>query len=221
MPLYSVPARHWLAVASIIFLLLPGSSNLLYLESYRSILGGSCTTGNEWLWIGSISILLIIPHLHAPRCVPSAKILRPKLSWIQLNVLWYLASLVGPILWKDRVQRSLVDWLELFGGKAAWPAMWNMAILVFPTTRLSHLLNFYYFDSSDSIGTATYLVDLHTKTSLTMAAWLAVHTVLLCAAYYIRDIHAPYEFLEKMLPLTHYLSEGIYNFSGWVGGVSL
>ena len=225
--LYLIPARYWIATASIIILLLPGSSNLLYVDSGKygtSIIGNSCTTRNEWLWIGIFSLLLVLPHLkYAPRCCASMKVIRPKISWVQINVLWYLAALIGPCLWKldMRSKMSFIDWISHLGAQAAWPAMFDMAIILFPTTRLSHLLDFYYFKSSDNIGTATFLVDLHTKASLTMALWIAVHTILLSIVYFIRDIDAPYQFLVKMLPLTSYLSEGIYNFSGWMGGVML
>ena len=120
-----------------------------------------------------------------------------------------------------RSTMSFIDWISHVGAQAAWPAMFDMSIVLFPTTRLSHLLDFYYFESSDTIGTATFLVDLHTKASLTMALWIAVHTILLSIVYFIRDIDDPYEFLVQMLPLTSYLSEGIDNFSGWMGGVML
>ncbi len=227
MHLRLIPVRYWVATASIIFLLLPGSSNLLYVDSGKygsSILGNSCTTRNEWLWIGTISLLLVLPHLtYAPRCCASTKVIRPKISWVQINVLWYLAALIGPCLWKLDMHStmSFIDWISHLGASAAWPAMIDMVIILFPTTRLSHLLDFYYFKSSDTIGTATFLVDLHTKASLTMALWISVHTILLSIVYFIRDIDAPYEFLVQMLPLTSYLSEGVYNFSGWMGGVML
>ncbi len=229
MHLYLIPVRYWVATSSIIFLLLPGSSNLLYVDGGKygsSILGNSCTTRNEWLWIGTISLLLVLPHLklkYSPRCGTSTKVIRPKISWMQINVLWYLAALIGPCLWKldMRSKMSFLDWISHLGSKAAWPAMLDMVILLFPTTRLSHLLDFYYFNSSDTIGTATFLVDLHTKVSLTMALWISAHTILLSIVYFIRDIDAPYEFLAQMLPLTSYLSEGVDNFSGWMGGVML
>ncbi len=227
MHLYCIPARYWIVTASIIFLLLPGSSNLLYVDSGKygsSILSNSCTTRNEWLWIGTISLLLVIPHRkYAPRCCVSTKVIRPKISWVQLNVFWYLAALIGPCLWRldDVRSMSFIDWISHVGAQAAWPAMFDMSIILFPTTRLSHLLDFYYFESSDTIGTATFLVDLHTKASLTMALWIVVHTILLSIVYFIRDIDDPYEFLVQMLPLTSYLSEGIVNFSGWIGGVML
>eukprot|EP00984_Skeletonema_dohrnii_P005998 scaffold2125_cov79-Skeletonema_dohrnii-CCMP3373.AAC.3 len=226
MHLYLIPARYWIATASIIFLLLPGSSNLLYVDSGKygsSILSNSCTTRNEWLWIGTISLLLVIPHRkYAPRCCASTKVIRPKISWVQINVVWYLAALIGPCLWRpDMRSMSFIDWTSHVGAQAAWPAMFDMSIILFPTTRLSHLLDFYYFGSSDTIGTVTFLADLHTKASLTMALWIAVHTIMLSIVYFIRDIDAPYDFLEQMLPLTLYLSEGIVNFSGWMGGAML
>lgn len=85
----------------------------------------------------------------------------------------------------DRLDKSC-------GAQAAWPAMF--VLILFPTTHVSHLLDFYYFGSSDTIGTATFLVDLHTKASLTMALWIAVHTILLSIVYFIRDIiDTPYK----------------------------
>lgn len=135
MHFYSVPIRYWLLFASIIFLLLPHSSNLLYIgraANGTSPLGGSCTTRNEWLWVSFVSTLIIIPHVRLDdvpsRFVPSVSIIsmRPKISWFQLNFLWYAASLIGPFVGKsiDVEGMSLLGWIEHFGGKAAWPAMW-------------------------------------------------------------------------------------------------
>ncbi len=93
--LYTLPARHWILILSTVFLLLPGSNDLLYIDhdSFgRRLLGNSCTTTNEWTWIGLLSALLIVPHVkNAPRVrqwTPRLIIWRPKISWVQLNCLW-------------------------------------------------------------------------------------------------------------------------------------
>ena len=219
----TVPFRYCLATASLAFFLLPGYSNLLYLESGKygtSSLGGSCTSGNEWLWIGSTSVLLLIPRLDASVsrvALPARTKARPKLSLRQVNGLWYAASLVGPRPWRRLGTATFVEWLEYFGGKAAWPAMWNLTLVLLPATRLSRLLDFYYFHTSDQVSTKTTLVSMHTSVAWAMVLWLALHTVLLTAAYLIRDHDT---FWEKMLPLTKYVTEGVVNFSGWLACVS-
>ncbi len=137
----------------------------------------------------------------------------------------YAASLLCAIIWRERTLSKTWQWLELLGGKAAWPALLDLAILIFPTQRLSFVLEFYYYgadkskwdEDSPGIGTKTNMVNLHTKASITMGIWIAIHTVLLVIAYYIRD---PEYFIADMVPLTKYLTEGIYNFMGSVGGVS-
>lgn len=219
-----VPVRYWLAAASVAALLLPGFSNLLYLESGKygtAARGGSCTSGNEWLWIGSASALLLVPRLNAStsRGAPAAMATaRPKLSLARLNGLWYAAALVGPCLWQPPGAASFVDWLEYFGAKAAWPGLLNFALVLLPAQRRSRLLEFYYFDASDEIATRTALLSMHTAVAWSTVLWLALHTVLITVAYLVRDHDT---FWEKMLPLTKYITEGIVNFSGWCACVSI
>lgn len=89
--LHTLPARYWIFIVSIIFLLLPGSNDLLYIDhdSFgRHLLGNSCTTGNEWTWIGLNSMLLILPHIKSVRWIPPVTVWRPKISWVQLNFIW-------------------------------------------------------------------------------------------------------------------------------------
>ena len=137
----------------------------------------------------------------------------------------YAASLLGPIVGHEHNLSTPLYWVELLGAKAAWPAFFNLIILIIPTNRLSYLLDYYYYGSSKSkwdacspgIGTKTELVNLHTKAAVTMGIWIAIHAVLLSIVYFIRE---PDTFWASMLPLTVYLTEGIYNFMGWMGGVS-
>ena len=92
----TLPARYWMLIASIVFLLLPGSNDLLYIDHDsvgRRLLGGSCTTANEWTWIGFVSLLLVMPHVQnvgliARQWVPPLIVWTPKLSWVQLNIIW-------------------------------------------------------------------------------------------------------------------------------------
>lgn len=237
MSIPAVPFRYWLAAASLIFLLLPGSSDLLYLGGSRygrygtSVLGGSCTSGNEWLWISSVSAAILVPYVaNAPtsRSIPPkprsrATRIRPRLTLPRLNCLWYAASVVGPFLWRRPTGvSSLLDWIERLGGKAAWPALLDLTVVLLPAQRLSRLLDFYYYGTAGGggeggVATRTALVGMHTDASWWAALWIALHTVLLTVVYLVRDYET---FWEKMVPMTKYTTEGIVNFAGWVGAVS-
>jgi len=214
----------------VVFVFIPGYSNVLYIDSGKigaDILGNSCTSSNEWLWMLGVSFLLLIPHIlpisSRSRLAKTnsdsggiicLKIPKISLSLRLLNSIWYIASIIGSLVWKKGIGRmDLLDWIEHLGAKAAWPALFNLPIVLLPTSRLSFLMEFLHCG-----GTRSDMINLHTDASILTALWIALHTIIITIVYAIRD---PSRFWEKMLPLTSLLGgEGIVNFMGWVAAVS-
>ena len=58
---FPVPPHIWITLGSVLFLMLPSSCHILYMGHGNYILGRTCTTGSEWLWIGTFSALLLLP----------------------------------------------------------------------------------------------------------------------------------------------------------------
>ena len=207
---------------------MPGYSNLLYIDSGKigaAILGNSCTSTNEWLWMLGVSFLLLIPHLLPvsssrlaktnpdKRGIVCQKIPKISLSLRLLNGIWYIASIIGPLVSKKGSSRmDLLDWIEYLGAKAAWPALFNLQIVLLPTSRRSYLIEFL-----DCGCTRSDMLNIHTEASILTALWIALHTIFITIVYAIRD---PGNFWEEMLPLTPMGGEGIVNFMGWVAAVS-
>ncbi|EJK52797.1 hypothetical protein THAOC_27892 [Thalassiosira oceanica] len=108
---------------------------------------------------------------------------------------------------------SQLRWLEHVGAKAGWPPLLNLTIIALPTERLSRMMDFFYFDKSREIPTKTRLIRLHMEASVDSAIFLAIHAVMLSVVYAVRDRE---KFVEEMVPLTLFYTEGIVNFMGWV-----
>ena len=184
-----------------------------------------CLAPEDNLFAAELSLVSTSPQIF--RCVPYRSSSRFTMDSNRVSPckIRYAASLLCAIIWRERTLETLWQWLELFGGKAAWPAMFDLFIVLLPAQRVAKVLDFYYFGTNESkwdvdspgIGTKTTLVNLHTKASITMAIWIAIHGVLCAIAYLIRD---PADFWATMVPLTKYLTEGIYNFMGTMAGVS-
>ena len=222
---------YWLLISlPVVFTFIPGYSNVLYIESGKigaAILGNSCTSSNEWLWMLGVSFLILIPRIfpyssrsRLAKTDPKSggiiclKIPKISLSLRLLNSIWCIASIIGSLVWKKGIGRmNVLDWIEHLGAKAAWPALFNLPIVLLPTSRLSYLMEFL-----NRGGTRSDMLNLHTEASILTALWIALHTILITIVYAIRD---PGSFWEKMLPLTSLLGgEGIVNFMGWVAAVS-
>ena len=273
---FPVPPHIWITLGSVLFLMLPSSCHILYMGHGNYILGRTCTTGSEWLWIGTFSALLLLPLVvdrfsprsngsnnnhHHPAATqpppPAAAAVeegdgimsshRPNrrrrtllgrmiLNFTCLNCLWYIGALAGPLLWNgvpgiskqfthDDWKERWLDLLDRLGAKAAWPAMWNMALVLLPILRSPILLRYYYFwdDSAEDVllDTKTNLVSLHTRASIAMAFWLVVHVLFLTIVFLVRADFSMATFIWQMVPLTRYYTEGIANFSGWAACVML
>ena len=222
---------YWLLISlPVVFTFIPGYSNVLYIDSGKigaAILGNSCTSINEWLWMLGVSFLLLIPYIlpisSRSRLAKTnsdsggiicLRIPKISISLRLLNIIWYVASIIGPFVWKKGIGRlDFLDWIEHLGAKAAWPALFNLPIVLLPTSRLSYLMEFLHCG-----GTRSDMLNAHVDASILTALWIALHTILITIVYAIRD---PENFWEKMLPSTSLLGgEGIVNFMGWVAAVS-
>jgi len=131
--------------------------------------------------------------------------------WIFLaaNALWMVVPFVAAI--KSRT--SAVSWIQiidLIGGKSAWPALWNVAIVCIPVQRVSPVLG--------AMGITTQqATDFHIWAANAALLWLSVHTVLLSFIYAQSTNYSLKDWLSLMLPYKMYYTEGVVNFMGWVG----
>jgi len=188
------------AVGSLVFLCLPGSADLLYLGNTDENhgIGLTCINQAEWTWMFFSNALIFFPTL-LPRstqaCSCSSR--RVWVCLVSLNLLWFLAALNNSNLT-----------LETVGAKAAWPALWNLAIVVFPVQRRSQILQ--------RLGGLSHrdCLQFHMWTGRAFGVWLLVHTVVLSVSYWLKAE----DWFSAMIPYQNLFTEGVVNFVGWIGG---
>lgn len=225
-------------VGSIAFLLLPGFNDLLYVTGSHFV-GTTRVTVNEWIWILVITPLCVVWTMGMRRSRQTAlssddatatittkctrflfaSKLRTLRVFVMVNLLWFLASIGRPFatILRDAAPEtpsSDIWWdvVEMIGAKAAWPAMWNLALVVFPVCRTSSLL-------SSSCGMSPReALPLHYWAANALLFWLAVHTTVLSLVYFLRKAKCnSSEWLSLMIPLGGRYTEGVVNFMGWMG----
>ena len=211
-----------LVLGTIAFQLWPDSNSVLYLD-YSGEVGNTCTTSAEWIWIFATSSLILLPTALIWCCKrisldtlkrqpPLSGSCQLKLrTFLVINLLWFAASLVQPLLRNRHRTPSVLDVLEILGAKAAWPALWNLAAVVFPVQRISPLQRLV-FQSSLSHKETTVL---HIWTGNAVLFWLLFHAAFTSTAYAIRLSWE--EWRESMLPFRGFYTEGVVNAMGWGG----
>lgn len=126
------------------------------------------------------------------------------------NLLWIIA----PLYQYKREQSTDTPWsaermVQVVGGKAAWPALWNIAIVCFPVQRASPILEAIGLSSKQAVA-------FHIWAANATLVWLLVHTILLSLVYFWKNKSLS-GWLSLMLPYRVYYTEGVVNFTGWVG----
>lgn len=208
-----------LAAASFLFLSLPFSSSCLYV---RTLVGRSCITANEWIWMAVWSFVLVFvsllppfkekekgltvnQHISAGRHCTTTRVFR---WFVAVNLFWMVFAVQGK---RERltINSSLVVWMDVLGACAAWPALWNLACVTIPVQRTSKILQALGLSVQESM-------QFHFWVGHAIGFWLVVHTVLLSIVYAIKT-ESLHEWLSLMLPYTNMYTEGIVNFAGWMG----
>lgn len=171
-------------VGSLLFMSLPSFSEILYVQ-HPNFSRISC---NEWIWTAGTTawIVLIFRMLrpqedfehfitcHAAFCF----FLATNLLWIMVPLLQSLhnecdATVVLP---DDDMNIQIA---QLTGAKAAWPALWNVAILSIPAQRLSPIL--------EGMGlSTTQALPFHIWAANAALLWLILHTILLSVVHAYR-----------------------------------
>ena len=239
--------------ASIVYLLNPNTNQYLYMGGDDP--GVTCTTRNEWTWIGLSSILMLwTPALercryvfssiwntrsfnsHPPTAPPHRGPLILSTSrvfqlFMLLQVIWISSNMCPALLLILREadddddaeaagtthDRSWAKWtlagVEMLGARAAWPGLWNLAILIFPVQRTSSLLKNLGVSHREALC-------FHQWTGHAVLFWFTIHTVFLSVVYAIRYPSIK-EWLTVMLPYKNLYTEGVDNFAAWVGFTAL
>ncbi len=144
-------------------------------------------------------------------------------AFLIMNVSWYVLAIATAYHKEDSASRSRLDvFLAILGGKAAWPAMWNLALVLFPMQRFLPWLN----NAHSGIAQQTRGTQLwHIWCGHACVVWLLLHTILLSCQYYI--YRAEGNFHDWWILMTPYhapiFTEGHVNFAGWIslGGLIL
>ena len=195
-------------IGSLIFLSLPGFNDLLYVQERLNI---SRVTANEWIWTAVSTAWIILVFR-----LPSREI-----QYMITENATFIFFLISNLLWiffplyqytrehAADAPFSVKRIVEVVGGKAAWPALWNVAIVCFPVQRTSPIL--------EAIGLSSkQAVPFHIWAANATLLWLLVHTVLLSLVYVWRT-ESLSGWLALMIPYKIYYTEGVVNFMGWVG----
>lgn len=211
-----------LILGTVAFQLWPDSSSILYLNHSGEV-GNTCTTSAEWIWIFATSSLVLLPTALAWCCkrinVDTHKRQQALLgscplklrTFLVINLLWFVASLIQPSLRNRHRTPSVVGVLEILGAKAAWPALWNLAAVIFPVQRISPLQCLEVQSSLSHKETAI----MHIWMGNAILFWLLVHVAFISSAYAMRLSWE--EWWESMLPFRGYYTEGVVNAMGWAG----
>ena len=204
---------HGIAIAaaligSLIFLSLPGFNDLLYVQERLSV---SRITPNEWVWtVVSTAWIVLICRLPSRRIRFMVTENATFTLFLIANLLW----MIVPLCQSMREQAADIPFsvkrtVEVVGGKAAWPALWNIAIVCFPVQRVSPVLAAFGLSSKQAVA-------FHIWAANATLVWLLVHTILLSLVY-VWKTESLSGWLSLMLPYKLYYTEGVVNFMGWVG----
>ena len=166
--------------------------------------------------------------------------------FVVINMLWIILPVLESMRGKkkrnqeqqqDQQQQRipLLQWMDMIGAKAAWPALLNMAMVTIPVQKVSPILQ--------SIGISTHQsLCVHIWSGIAAFVWLLVHTIFLSIVYVTKTENIfttststnnnnytsneasasayTYTWFELMVPYKSYYTEGVVNFMGWVGVVS-
>ena len=190
---------------SLTFLGIPGFNGLLYVNER---LAPSGITRNEWIWTALCTAWVVLAFiLPVPKVGAITSERRSFIFFLVVNFLWMVLPLYQCM--KHCHHFSTEKILSMIGAKAAWPALWNVAIVSLPVNRISPIL--------DLIGlSAKQAVVFHIWAASATLIWLLVHTILLSVVY-IWETESISEWLSLMLPYKIYRTEGVVNFMGWLG----
>lgn len=196
-------------LGSILFQFLPDAGSILYVTREHNADCAGCTTKAEWIWILFTSTMLLLPNAWRPFAEESSTIQtmhhdrgRVLMILLVLNLVWFLLPIYRSI---QKVEDAL-HLLSLVGAKAAWPALFNLSLIIFPVKRVPEVLAISHID----------MKYCHLWAGYAIAFWVSLHAFLISFVYAI-NAHSYTEWVYKMFPYRNLYTKGAVNFAGWVG----
>jgi NAD(P)H-flavin reductase len=205
------------ALSTLVFQALPKSVANLYTERSGA---PACSSDASLTWLAGVAVSALLPFLlwrtSTPTAAPGrsrvlgARDQRRTAFWVFscLNTAWFGLALLSGYMWRETQLGDFASALNFVGGKAAWPALWNLAIIIVPVDRSSYLLRML------GLGHDATLT-CHIWAGHALWWWLVAHTALLTIGYAIQ-----YPSIEKwmavMVPLEDRFTEAPVNFAGWL-----
>lgn len=200
------------------------------------------SSGNEYLWMLITQALILLTSIwsltngtaspsdantgrqRSAAPVKKECCVEEKTAWqcfLMMNILWYLLALIGSAHRREggddgASTRSQLDFLlGLLGGKAAWPAMWDLAMVLFPIQRFVPFIRHDWgVVAQQTRGTQLW----HIWCGHACVMWLFIHALLLSCQYYF--YRAPDGWHDWWILMTPYFAtvytEGHVNFAGWI-----
>ena len=197
-------------IGSIIFQLIPNTSSILYMNGDHAICN-TCTNKAEWVWILVTGIIVLLPNIwkmfkkSSSKYYPRHNKRRVFLVFLVVNLVWFLL----PVMRSLHEVKTSDEFLYLIGAKTAWPALWNLAFIIFQLKRTSEILDASHED----------MKYLHIWAGQAIMIWLVLHTTLISLVYALRS-NSFETWLSTMIPYETLYSEGVVNFVGWIAFIS-
>jgi len=181
-------------VASLLFFRLPFYNDWLYVQGST---GWTCVTQNDWIWMAISSFLLLLAFMPRRKEAPLEFLCTSRQAFfffLGLNVLWFILSII-PRWPKENTQTTQnTRMLNMLGGTAAWPAMFNLAMVLFPVQRMLPLL-----EQGFGLAVRNQALPWHKWCGHALLLWLALHTILLSIDYALRS-RSVHDWLTVMVP---------------------
>lgn len=201
---------------SCLFFTLPEYSGWLYVRS-KDLVGWSSVTKNECVWTFLCGTLLLMTF-----CVPHSRHQKEEGGFVFTSKNQALGFFIGlNLLWFTMATFSLLleeglpsSWIRLLGSKAAWPAMFDLALILFPVQCMLPMLDERGMGTSMPRETLRW----HVWCGHAIVLWLILHTILLTWHYFSRMAGKNWhKFITSMVPYYFPVyTKGDVNFAGWV-----
>lgn len=203
------------AVLSCLFFRLPLYNDWLYV---RESTGWSCVTRQEWTWMLVWIVLLLGSYAVPSQLLGEQPNVEPRgflatkgqacYFFLAMNLIWFILAMI-PAWNTDRL-------LQVVGARSAWPAMWNLAMVVFPVNRCWPILQYGL-----GLQGPWQTMPWHVWSGHGILMWSSLHALLVTTDYAIQA-GSFRNWWKLMVPFYYPLyTEGDVNFAGWLSFFAL
>mmetsp|Transcript_31450 Transcript_31450/g.71974 ORF Transcript_31450/g.71974 Transcript_31450/m.71974 type:complete len:879 (-) Transcript_31450:62-2698(-) len=204
---------------------------------------GSCITRNEWIWtiltnalvLLALFVLPFLLHCRNNRYASTKSVTTTKKQALVLFLIMNMVWFVLPVAFKHRANKSSASpsshygrswwiyWLGLLGGKAAWPAMFDILMMLFPVNRILGTLALSSSPAFSHTFSHRDLLPWHEWCGDAIVFWIIVHTIFLSLHYFYGMADSSLQkWIDLMAPAYFPVyTEGDVNFAGWLGFLPL